>query len=170
MVQEDIQSHVYRGAPWGQREVCQKIFPCASSFPFHCWPPATLEAAGGWGYPATSVWNQLQTSLLAFRNAFLVFPSHFILHFFFFFFLTHCHTLWNIQFHSFPLCEIPSTLTMKGPVWFSFTTSCSVGKLVKSGLTLCDPMGYSMPGLYVHYLLEFAEVHVHWVSDDCVPI
>ena len=98
MVQEDIQSQVYRGAPWGQREVCQKIFPRDSSFPFHCWPPAALEAAGGWGYPATSVWNQLQTSLSAFRNAFLVFPSHFILHFFYFF-----NTLSHIMEHTISL-------------------------------------------------------------------
>ena len=32
--------------------------------------------------------------------------------------------------------------------------------------TLCDPMDYSMPGFTVlHYLLEFAHTHVHWVSD-----
>ena len=32
--------------------------------------------------------------------------------------------------------------------------------------TLCDPMGCSMPGLSVlHYLLEFAQTHVHWVDD-----
>ena len=28
--------------------------------------------------------------------------------------------------------------------------------------TLCDPMDYSMPGfLVLHYLLEFAQTHVH---------
>ena len=31
---------------------------------------------------------------------------------------------------------------------------------------LCDPMDSSMPGFPVfHYLLEFAQTHVHWVSD-----
>ena len=36
---------------------------------------------------------------------------------------------------------------------------CSVAK---SCLTLCDPMDCSMPGFPVlHYLLEFAQVHVH---------
>ena len=40
---------------------------------------------------------------------------------------------------------------------------CSVAK---SGPTLCDPMDCSTPSLPVpHYLPEFAQVHVHWVSD-----
>ena len=31
--------------------------------------------------------------------------------------------------------------------------------------TLCDHMDYSMPGLPVpHHLLEFAQVHVHWIG------
>ena len=39
----------------------------------------------------------------------------------------------------------------------------SVAKLY---LTLCDPMNCSSPGLPVlHYLLEFAQIHVHWVCD-----
>ena len=40
---------------------------------------------------------------------------------------------------------------------------CSVTKLC---LTLCKPTTYSTPGSSVlHYLLEFAHIHVHWVSD-----
>ena len=40
---------------------------------------------------------------------------------------------------------------------------CSVSQ---SCLTLCDPMGCSMPGFPVlHHLPEFAQTHVHWVSD-----
>ena len=36
----------------------------------------------------------------------------------------------------------------------------------KSCPTLCDPRVYSMPGFPVlHYILEFAQIHVHWVSD-----
>ena len=39
---------------------------------------------------------------------------------------------------------------------------CSVAKLCP---TLWDPMDYSMPGFPVlHYLLEFAQTHVHWES------
>ena len=44
---------------------------------------------------------------------------------------------------------------------------CSVTKLC---LTLCDPMNFSMPGSSVlFYLLEFAQIHVHWVGDDIQP-
>ena len=33
-------------------------------------------------------------------------------------------------------------------------------------LTLCDPMDYSIPGFpMLYYLLEFAQTHVHYVSD-----
>ena len=36
--------------------------------------------------------------------------------------------------------------------------------VTKSCLTLCDPMDDSMPGVSVlHYLPEFAQIHVHWV-------
>ena len=35
---------------------------------------------------------------------------------------------------------------------------------------LCNPMDCSMPGLPVpHYFPEFAQVHVHWVSDAIQP-
>ena len=44
---------------------------------------------------------------------------------------------------------------------------CSVAK---SYLTLCDPMDCSMPGFPVlHSLQEFAQIHVHWVSDAIEP-
>ena len=40
---------------------------------------------------------------------------------------------------------------------------CLVAKLCPA---LCDPMDCSMPGLPVlHYLLGFAQTHVHWVGD-----
>ena len=40
---------------------------------------------------------------------------------------------------------------------------CSVAE---SCLTLCDSMDCIMPGLPVlHYLPEFAQTHVHWISD-----
>ena len=45
--------------------------------------------------------------------------------------------------------------------------NCSVAK---SCLTFCDLMDYSMPGFPVfHCLPEFAQIHVHWVSDDIQP-
>ena len=40
----------------------------------------------------------------------------------------------------------------------------------QSCLTLCDPMGYSMPGFPVHHqLLELAQTHVHQVGDATQP-
>ena len=52
--------------------------------------------------------------------------------------------------------------------WWPYTCCyCSVPKLC---LTLCDPMDCSMPGFPVlHYLPEFAQTHVHWVSDAIQP-
>ena len=36
--------------------------------------------------------------------------------------------------------------------------------------TLCHPMDYSMPVLFVHHqLLEFTQMHVHWVGDAIWP-
>ena len=38
--------------------------------------------------------------------------------------------------------------------------------VTKSCLILCNPMDCSIPGFPVlHYLLDFAQAHVHWVSD-----
>ena len=46
-------------------------------------------------------------------------------------------------------------------------SSCSVAKMC---LTLRDPMDCSTPGFPVlHYLPEFAQTHVHWVSDTIQP-
>ena len=48
-----------------------------------------------------------------------------------------------------------------------FPYCCS---LAKSCPTLCDPMGCSTPGFPVLYCLpEFAQTHVHWVSDAIQP-
>ena len=44
---------------------------------------------------------------------------------------------------------------------------CSVAKLC---LTLCDPMDCSTPGFpNLHYLLELAKTHVHWVDETIQP-
>ena len=45
----------------------------------------------------------------------------------------------------------------------SFNCCCSIVKLY---LTLCISMDHSTPGYSVlHYLTEFAQIHVHWVND-----
>ena len=53
------------------------------------------------------------------------------------------------------------------PYYFPSLCCCSVTKLC---LTLCNPMDCSISGFPVlHYLLEFAQTHVHWVSDAMKP-
>ena len=53
------------------------------------------------------------------------------------------------------------------PLGSPFFLSCSVAK---SCLTLCDSLDCSAPGFPVlHYLPEFAQIHVHWVSDALQP-
>ena len=73
--------------------------------------------------------------------------------------------------------------TVQGPIWWSLRPPtfsrhgsdypmgplccCSV---TKSCPTLCDPMDCSMPGFPVlHHLPEFAEIHIHRVSDAIQP-
>ena len=44
---------------------------------------------------------------------------------------------------------------------------CSVAQLSP---TLCDPMDCNTPGFPIlHYLLEFAQTHIHWVGDAIQP-
>ena len=50
----------------------------------------------------------------------------------------------------------------------SLLTSCC--SLTQSCPTLCNTMDCSMPGFPIlHYLLEFAQTYVHWVSDAIQP-
>ena len=44
--------------------------------------------------------------------------------------------------------------------------SIDMFSVTKSCLTLCNPMGSSMPGFPApQYIPEFAQIHVHWVGD-----
>ena len=46
-------------------------------------------------------------------------------------------------------------------------TICCYCLVAKSCLTPCDTIDCWMPGFYVlHFLREFAQVHVHWVNDN----
>ena len=48
-------------------------------------------------------------------------------------------------------------------LWEAMKYSCCL--ITKSCLTLCDPMEWSVLGFPVlHYLPEFAQTHVHWVT------
>ena len=47
---------------------------------------------------------------------------------------------------------------------------CCCCSVAKSCPTLCDPMDYSMPcSPVLHYLLEFAQIHIHGVGDANQP-
>ena len=75
-----------------------------------------------------------------------------------------------------------SLLLLLASLWFSFWSilkmliiksifcfSCS-WSVFKPYPTLCDPMDCSMPGFSViHYLMGFAQIHVHWVDDAIQP-
>ena len=51
-----------------------------------------------------------------------------------------------------------------------FKDSSHVVAVVQLCLTLCDPMDCSTPGFSaLHYLLEFAQTHVHWIHDAIQP-
>ena len=46
----------------------------------------------------------------------------------------------------------------------------NIGSITQSCQTLCDPMDHSTPGLPVHHQLpEFAQTHVHQISDVIQP-
>ena len=63
----------------------------------------------------------------------------------------------------FNICTVGSSQGKQARKWDPFIS-------VQSGLTLRDPMGRSTPGVPVHHhLLEFAQTHVHWVSDAIQP-
>ena len=56
----------------------------------------------------------------------------------------------------------------KSRTQLSDSVSVSVQSL--SRVWLCDPMGCSTTGFSVlHHLLDFAQIHVHWVSDAIQP-
>ena len=59
------------------------------------------------------------------------------------------------------------TVSKRKTTFTSIECCCSVAR---SCSTLCDPMDCSTPGFPVlHYLPEFAQTHVHWVSDAIQP-
>ena len=72
---------------------------------------------------------------------------------------------WNSPYLSqtSPLILLPKLANGLLVLRLYFLCCCSV---TKSCPTLCDPMDCSTPGFpALHYLPEFAQTHVHWVSD-----
>ena len=61
------------------------------------------------------------------------------------------------------------TLFLQAPKSLQMVTVLS-SSVAQSCRNLCDPMNRSMPGLPVHHqLLEFTQIHVHWVGDAIQP-
>ena len=44
-----------------------------------------------------------------------------------------------------------------------------ISSVAQSCPTICNSMGYNMPGLPVHQLPEFTQTHIHWVGDAIQP-
>ena len=54
--------------------------------------------------------------------------------------------------------------------WWALSVTCCCCSIAKLSLTLCDPVDYSMAEFLVpHYLPEFAQGHVLWISDPIQP-
>ena len=65
------------------------------------------------------------------------------------------------------------TIDMTYHCWclpWSLVWDCCCCLVAQSCLTLCDPMDCGTAGFPVlHYLPEFAQTHVHWISDAIQP-
>ena len=58
----------------------------------------------------------------------------------------------------------------KDKIYRGHSVNFQFSSVAQSGLTLCDPMNCSTPGLPVHHQLpEFTHTHVHRVSDAIQP-
>ena len=71
---------------------------------------------------------------------------------------------WNTKF---PEAEKKYTKSSQFVELYTVRCCCSVAKWC---LIICKPMSCSRPGFpALHYLLEFAQTHVHWVDDAIQP-
>ena len=62
------------------------------------------------------------------------------------------------------------SFSISPPNGYSRLISFQSSSVTQSCPTLCDPMDCSTPSLPVHHqLLEFTQIHVHWVSDAIQP-
>ena len=64
------------------------------------------------------------------------------------------------------IISLDACLVVCSPYSGQVPTTVQFSSVTHSCLTLCDPMDSSTPGLPVHHQLpEFAQTHIHWVSD-----
>ena len=112
-------------------------------------------------------------------NPCLFFPLFFSCHLYFIFPITfiswrlitlqYLLCLLNWQAGSFPLAP-PGKSDAFHIVSFPSLLPCCSSTVAKLCLTFCNPMDCSMPGSSVlHYLPEFAQIHVHWISNPIQP-
>ena len=83
---------------------------------------------------------------------------------------TECHQVGTVGFPPSWALDLNSSLkSFFSTYWLwamSYVLYCCYCSVAKSCPTLCYPMDCSTPGFPVlHYLLEFSQIHVHWVSD-----
>ena len=71
----------------------------------------------------------------------------------------------------FPFSIVSLSLFSPYSLILCFLHRVQFSSVAQSGLTLCDPMDCSMPGLPVHHQTpEFIQTHVHRVSDAIQPL
>ena len=75
------------------------------------------------------------------------------------------HWICFLVTHSFLASQFPHH-----PLWMDLSSLCCYCSVAKSCPTPCDAMNCSTPGFSVrHHLLEFTQVHVHWIGDAIQP-
>ena len=126
----------------------------SSSTPRLPYGPTLTYIFGYWKTIALITWtHQIHSSFL------LVFlPLTFIFVFFFLFISISAYAA-HLLLHAVYFIHCSSKHIYHS--WCSVPQSCQ---------SLCNPMDCSKPGFSVfHHLLEFAQTHVHWVSDTIQP-
>ena len=79
--------------------------------------------------------------------------------------IPHCLSYWSFNLYNIVIYSNKCIFGLHSHFcpwcYCSGTKSCPI---------LCEPMDYRTPGFPIlHYLLEFAQTHVHWVSDAIQP-
>ena len=73
-----------------------------------------------------------------------------------------CTFYTNLKYHHLPQVD-DKQIIMKNIFLF-------ISSVAQLCTTLCNPTDHNTPGLPVHHqLLEFTQIHVHWVGDDIQP-
>ena len=106
------------------------------------------ELQQGWGFPGLplSTWYSCRLCLKLRRHVSFHSPAH-----------------WPVGFYFFHPVSPPLTSGKCSFTHHNVMVCCCCCSVAKSCLTLCDTQHTNFPVL--HFLLEFAQTHVHWVSD-----